>query len=200
MSNKKTTAAGTKKTIKKVKAKKQTRKPDFEKALDEVITNDQVGDVPEGPGTAHRGGPRPGPDGQAPGAPDNLARLDRELSKAPQALAPVLKIPFSIWASLSQIPEMKLTDPEAQEWAEPIVALLEYYFPGKIPEIIWIWLLFLTATEKVIDSRVKIRYEKLKERSNSASSSSAPRGSAAHTTRPAPVHNGAEPAENYPKE
>ena len=178
------------------------RKPEFEKALDEVVPNDQLRNVPEGPGTARRGGTRPGPDGQDPGAPDNLARLDRELSKAPQALAPVLKIPFSIWASVSQIPEMKLTDPEAEEWAEPMVALLEYYFPGKIPEIIWIWLLFLTATEKVIDSRVKIRYEKLQERSHSASS--APSGpAAAHTTRqpaPAPAHNGAEPALSYPQE
>lgn len=187
-----------KKTDKKVEAKKQTRKPDFERALDEVVPKDREGEVPEGPGTARRGGPRPDPDGQDPGAPDKLARLDRELSKAPQALAPVLKIPFSIWASVSQIPEMKLTDPEAQEWAEPIVALLEYYFPGKIPEIIWIWLMFLTATEKVIDSRVKIRYEKRKEQSQS-SPGSAPRGPAA-TTRPAPTHNGAEPAEHYPKE
>lgn len=182
----------TKKTIKKVKAKKQTRKPDFEKALDEIHPKEVF--------ESRQVGTQPGPGLQDPGAPDNLARIDRELSKAPKALAPVLKIPFSIWASVSQIPEMKLTDPEAEEWAEPIVSLLEYYFPGKIPEIIWIWLLFLTATEKVIDSRVKIRYEKRKER-HQPSPGTAPRGPAANnTTRPAPKHNGAEPAQSYPQE
>jgi len=201
MVKKKPAPAGKKKTVKKVKPKKQTRKPDFEKALDEVIAKDQVGELREGPGTARRGGTRSGPGGQGPCAPDNLARLDRELSKAPKALAPVLKIPFSIWANVSQIPEMKLNDAEAQEWAEPIIDLLEYYFPGKIPEIVWIWLMFLTATEKVIDSRVKIRYEKRQERKRSGlAPGQFDREPAAHTTQPAPKHNGAEPAESYPQE
>lgn len=195
MTKKKTTPK--KKTA---KAKKQTRKPEFEKSLDEIKKQD----VPvEGPDRVL--GTRPGPTQPGPGAeegpcpPDNLARLDHQLSKAPKALAPVLKIPFSIWASVSQIPEMKLTDPEAEEWAEPIIALLEYYFPGRIPEIIWIWLMFLTATEKVIDSRVKIRYEKRKEISLHGGRP-APREPAEHTTKPAPIHNGNEPAQGYPQE
>jgi len=137
MTKKKTATAGKKKTAEKVEAKKQARKPGFEQALEEVITKDQAKEVPGG---------------QDPSAPDNLDKSDRELSKASKALAPVLKIPFSIWAKVSEIPEMKLTDAEAEEWAEPIVALLEYYFPGKIPEIAWMWLMFLSATEKVIDA------------------------------------------------
>lgn len=183
-----------KKTVPAVKAKKQARKPDFENALEEIVTDDKV-----------REGTRPGVSSQHPGAddsprpPDNLVKVDREPSKAPKALAPVLKIPFSIWAGVSEISEMKLTDLEAEEWAEPIIALLEYYFPGRIPEIIWIWLMFLSATEKVIDSRVKIRYEKRKERAHSQTSS-APRESAVPTAQPAPVHNGAEPAEDFPQE
>jgi len=179
-----------KKTTRKVKAKKQTRKPEFEKALNEIVTDSEVREV----------GTRPGPGVRDPGAPDNLDRLDRELSKAPQALAPVLKIPFSIWASVSQIPEMKLADDEAEEWAEPIVALLEYYFPGRIPEIIWIWLMFLTATEKVIDSRVKIRYEKRQQLKRSQPATVSTREPAGLNTQPAPKHNGAEPAQSYPKE
>lgn len=161
------------------------RKPGFETALDEVITETNQGKSEEAT--------RPGPGGQdqVPGAPDNL-------DKAAKALAPVLKIPFSIWAKVSEIPEMKLTDAEAEEWAEPIVALLEYYFPGKIPEIAWMWLMFLSATEKVIDSRVKIRYEKRKERT--LYPGSAPREPAANSPQPAPKHNGAEPATEYPKE
>lgn len=196
MTKKKTT---TKK--KTAKAKKQSRKPEFENVLadippkEKILTDDKV----------REGGKRPGPSQPDPGAedgpcpPDNLAKIDRQLSKAPQALAPVLKIPFSIWASVSQIEEMKLSDIEAEKWAEPIIALLEYYFPGRIPEIIWIWLMFLTATEKVIDSRVKIRYEKRKERSLNGGRP-APKEPAAHITQPAPDHNGAEPAQGYPQE
>lgn len=190
MTKKKTDPAVKKKTAKKVKAKKQTRKPEFEKALDEVVPIADQGE---------EGGKRLGP-GQDPGAPDNLDRLDRELSKAPQALAPVLKIPFAIWANVSEIPEMKLADAEAEEWAEPIVSLLEYYFPGKIPEIAWMWLMFFSATEKVIDSRVKIRYEKRKERKDTQSDVVSTREPAVNTAQPAPKHNGAEPAQGYPSE
>lgn len=207
MTKKKTDLAGKKKTVKELRKtiakpvrvrfdttpKKQSRKPEFEKTLDEVVPiADQGGED----------GTRPGPGGQDPGAPDNLDRSDRELSKAPQALALVLKIPFAIWANVSEIPEMKLADAEAEEWAEPIVALLEYYFPGKIPEIAWMWLMFLSATEKVIDSRVKIRYEKRQERKRSQPSTSTPgyRESAVQTAQPAPKHNGAEPAQGYPNE
>lgn len=190
MTKKKTAPADKKKTAKKVKAKKQSRKPEFENALDEVITESHREEV----------GKRPGPGVRDPGAEDNIERVDRESSKAPQAIAPVLKIPFSIWASVSEIPEMKLSDVEAQELAEPVVALLEYYFPGKIPEIAWMWLMFLAATEKVIDSRVKIRYEKRKERSLGSSTPKEPVGSHNTTPQPAPIHKGAEPAAGYPKE
>lgn len=185
------------------RTKKQSRKPDFEKALEEIKKQDQpVESLDQEVGT------RPGPSQLASGAeegpapPDNLAKIDRQQSKAPQALAPVLKIPFSIWANVSQIEEMKLTDAEAEEWAEPIVALLDYYFPGRIPEIIWIWLMFLSATEKVIDSRVKIRYEKRQERKRLQPSTSTPgyREPAAQTAQSAPRHNGAEPTDQYPKE
>ncbi|MBA7496451.1 hypothetical protein ES702_07059 [subsurface metagenome] len=183
----------------KVKAKKQSRKPEFEKALEEIPPKEQTDQV-------RKVGMRPGPSQPDPGAeegpapPDDLARIDSQLSKAPKALAPVLKIPFSIWANVSQIEEMKLSDIEAEEWARPIIDLLEYYFPGRIPEIVWIWLMFLSATEKVIDSRVKIRYEKRQERKRSGSApGQSEREPAAHTTRSAPKHNGAKPADSYPQ-
>jgi len=187
MTKKKT--ADKKKSIKVHKPAKPIRvhfhtkqKPGFEQALDEVITEaDQGKEEATRPGMGRKD--------QDQGAPDNLDR-------APKALAPVLKIPFSIWAKVSEIPEIKLTDAEAEEWAEPIIALLEYYFPGKIPEIAWIWLMFLSATEKVIDSRVKIRYEKRKALQRPGT---APREPAA-TPQPAPKHKGAEPANGYPKE
>ena len=190
MTKKKTVPADKKKTAKKIKAKKQVRKPDFENALNEVALGEQTNDQ------AQDGVKRPSSIRQDSGAGDNLDRLDR--SKAPQALAPVLKIPFSIWASVSEIPEMKLSDDEAEEWAEPMVALLEYYFPGKIPEIAWIWLMFLSSTEKVIDSRVKIRYEKRQERERSHSVPVGP-GEPVAASQPAPRRDGAEPTTEYPQ-
>jgi len=187
---------------KTAKAKKQSRKPEFEEALAEIKEQDQPVEGPDRKVGTHPGPAQPDPGAEeAPVPPDDLTRIDRQLSKAPKALAPVLKIPFSIWANVSQIEEMKLTDAEAVEWAGPIVELLEYYFPGRIPEIVWIWLMFLSATEKVIDSRVKIRYEKRQERKRSGSApGQSEREPAAHTTRSAPKHKGAEPAESYPTE
>jgi len=190
MTKKKKKPAGTKKKVPVRKLKPP--KPEFEQALEKIQT-DQAGDTRVEPKEVRQDGGRPGPDVQDPGAVE---------SKAPQALAKVLKIPFSIWAGVSEIPEMNLTDPEAEEWAGPMIDLLEYYFPGRIPEIIWIWLMFLSATEKVIDSRVKIRYEKRKERAQTSIASREPAttGPTAGGPQPAPKHNGAEPETEYPKD
>ncbi len=189
----------TKPKKKTAKAKKQSRKPEFENALQEISPKEQTDDVRKVGTRPDPSQPDPGAE-ESPGPPDNLAKIDRQISKAPKALAPVLKIPFSIWASVSQIEEMKLSDIEAEEWAMPIIDLLGYYFPGKIPEIIWIWLMFLSATEKVVDSRVKIRYEKRQERKSSGPApGQSDREPAAHITRSAPEHNGAEPAVSFPQ-
>jgi len=121
--------------------------------------------------------------------------------KAARALAPVLKIPFAIWAKIDEIPEIKLSQDEALEWADPIADILEYYFPGKIPEIAWMWLMLLESTGRVIDSRIEIRHQKKKQISE-GSSPEGPRNVVAQgpDVSPAPQHNGAEPAEGYPKE
>lgn len=152
------------------------------------------------------------------GRSDNLDEIDRQLSKEPnalpestvppkaaRALAPVLKIPFAIWAKIDEIPEIKLSQDEAQEWAEPIADILEYYFPGKIPEIAWMWLMLLESTGRVIDSRIEIRHQKKKQLSTdpeTAPETATQQGpdSSRSAERPAPQHNGAEPAGGYPTE
>lgn len=171
------------------------RSPEFEQALEQEAqaaefkkqkelakAGRQQGDSPQGPGAQDQ------PESTVP-------------PKAARALAPVLKIPFAIWSNIEEIPEIRLSNEEAQEWADPIVDILEYYFPGKIPEIAWMWLMLLESTGRVIDSRIEIRHQKKKELS---AASQADRGPAVSSplsaNQPAPAHNGAEPADDYPKE
>lgn len=121
--------------------------------------------------------------------------------KAAKALAPVLKIPFAIWSNIEKIPEIRLSQDEALEWAEPIVDILEYYFPGKIPEIAWMWLMLLESTGRVIDSRIEIRHQKKKQLSSASEGPQKTAGQGPDSNqRPAPSHNGAEPATEYPKD
>jgi len=118
--------------------------------------------------------------------------------KAHAGLVPVLKIPFVIWSNIAKIPEIRLSDEEAEEWGLPVTQLLEYYFPGKIPEIAWVWLMFLSSTGKVIDSRVKIMHDK----KLSPPSPGGPASSAEPAPGGAkkPKHKGAEVAEDFPQE
>ena len=118
---------------------------------------------------------------------------------AKKAIAPFLKIPFGIWANIEDIKEIRLSTEEAQEWAEPIVAILEYYYPDKVPEVVWIWLMLLTATGHVIDSRIDIKH-RIKE--GSAAPQVAGQGPAQESpgsTSKEPAHNGAEPGTGFPK-
>lgn len=116
---------------------------------------------------------------------------------AVKAVAPVLKIPFAICSNIKEIPEIRLTNEEAQEWAVPIVDLLEYYFPGKVPEIAWMWLTFLTSTAKVIDSRIEIVHQK---KTAVPAAGKGPSESLISPGQTAHLHNGADPANEYPEE
>lgn len=171
------------------------RKPDFEQAL---VDEAQAAEVKKQKELAKAGRTETstGP-GDSPGPPDD--HVVQVPDRAAQALAPVLKIPFVIWSNIENIPEIRLSDEEAQEWTEPFVELLEYYFPGKVPEIAWIWLCFLTATGRVIDSRIEIRH---KHKEGSAAPQVAGQGPKQEAPGPTIItkHNGAEPAEDYPNE
>lgn len=195
----------TKKKVKEKKAKEKSsskkRKPGFEAALEVEAQAAEARRREE----AEKDGSHTRPGSQAitqesvPGAepastiPHNAAR----------AIAPVLKIPFAIWAKIDEIPEIRLSQDEALEWAEPLTKILEYYFPGKIPEIAWMWLMLLESTGRVIDSRIEIRHQKKKQLSEPStpdkSMSQGPDTNQRSNDRPAPPHNGAEPAESYPQ-
>jgi len=139
--------------------------------------------------------------GRAPesGIAEEVPEVSTIPFNAKKAIAPVLKIPFGIWSNIVEIPEIKLSNEEAQEWAEPVVGLLEYYFPGKVPEIAWIWLMFFTSTGHVIDSRIEIQHQHRKK-----AAAPHPQDEPGHSPSvpgPAhrPKHNGAEPATDFPR-
>jgi len=123
-----------------------------------------------------------------------------ELSTIPfnaqKAVSPILKIPFSIWANIAEIPAIKLSDKEAEDWANPIVGLLEYYFPGKVPEIAWIWLMFATSTAHVIDSRFEIQHE---HKEGSAAPHAEEPGEGRIPVQVQPRHSGSEPTLTFPQ-
>jgi len=134
--------------------------------------------------------------------PDNSrgSEAEPESTIPPNAVmgvAPVLKIPFAIWSNIKEIPTIRLSDKEAQDWAGPIVDLLEFYFPGKVPEIAWMWLMFLTSTAKVIDSRIEIVHQEKKKKSQGPAKLSSP--NPLTDDQPGPPHNGAEPGGDYPE-
>lgn len=195
-----------KKKVKEKKAKEKSsskkRKPGFEAALEVEAQAAEARGLEEeekagSPGSQTR------PGSQATTLSPGAEPVSTIPPKAAKAIAPVLKIPFAIWAKIDEIPEIRLSQDEALEWAEPITDILEYYFPGKIPEIAWMWLMLLESTGRVIDSRIEIRHQKKKQLSEPStpdiSMSQGPDINQRSNDRPAPPHNGAEPAGGYPQ-
>lgn len=191
--------ASRKKVAKPVKVTSKKQNPEFEQALAEEARAAESRKTEENE-KAGRLDTRPGISAQSPSAEVQPESTVPPKPKAARALAPVLKIPFAIWAKIDDIPEIKLSQDEALEWAEPIADILEYYFPGKIPEIAWMWLMLLESTGRVIDSRVEIRHQKKKQLSSGTSPEAQKTAAAGPDLQPAPQHEGAEPASEYPKD
>ena len=194
-----------KKKVKKKEAKEKSsskkRKPGFEAALEAEAQAAESRKAIEEEKAGSQARPGSSATTQSPGA-EPAELVSTIPPKAARALAPVLKIPFAIWAKIDEIPEIRLSQDEALEWAEPLTDILEYYFPGKIPEIAWMWLMLLESTGRVIDSRIEIRHQKKKQPPETAApviSMSQGPDTQRSTDRPAPPHNGAEPAQGYPQ-
>jgi len=129
------------------------RQPAFEQLISELPTSQEA----PGPKVVEKepwGGYREGA-GRKRGTSD-LDRVNTLPEKANEQICPVLKIPFKFWAKSQKLPGLALSDKEAKEWALPITKLLEWYFPGKIPEIAWVWLMFVGSTFEVLDTRLDI--------------------------------------------
>jgi len=172
----------------------EDQKPDFEQTLKDIAGSHQ----PAGEGeekVERRGGPRPGA-GRPKGVTEDFAAVNRLPEKANETLVPVLRIPFAIWAKSTGVKELELNKDEAKDLALPVTQLLEFYFPGRIPEIAWVWLMFAGTTYRILEPRMDLLTEKRKEKSSSVAAGD--QGPVAPSRRP--PTGAAQPASGYPTE
>ena len=159
------------------------RQPAFEQKIAEPPSGQ------EAPGPEEKepwGGAREGA-GRKRGT-DDLARVNALPEKANEQICPVLKIPFKFWAKSQKVPDLALSDKEAKEWALPITKLLEFYFPGRIPEIAWVWLMFVGSSFEVLDKRMEI-IQKAREEKKAATPVSPHGGAGPIPVKPGPRQN-----------
>lgn len=190
------TSAGTKPTT--AKQPIEEPKPDFEDALNQIDKelSEESGIPPKKDG---RGGAREGA-GRPRGVTDDFAAVNRLPEKANLTLVPVLQIPFKAWAKGAEIKALELQDKEAEELALPVTQLLEFYFPGKIPEIAWVWLMVTGTLFRIVDKRmdlVKDHKRSLAHKEGPSVTGAVPDSS---SSGPAPNPSGpAQPAQGYPQ-
>ena len=190
------TSAGTESTTAKQPISEP--KPDFEDTLDKL--DQELSEESAGPPKKDgRGGAREG-SGRPRGVTDDFAAVNRLPEKANLTLVPVLQIPFKFWAKSQQLKELELKDKEAEELALPVTKLLEFYFPGRIPEIAWIWLMMLGTTYRIMEPRMDLLVE-LRKTKKGPSVTPAGKVPDSSSSNPAPNPSGpAQPAAGYPKE
>ncbi len=103
---------------------------DFEKALDQTIA--------EHPQPQH-GGARPGSGRKAkPKAPPPPEVQPVQPAEISSAITGMLRTPFDLWAAKAKLPELALTNDEAETLTKPVQVLLDYYVPNMDAEV-WAW-------------------------------------------------------------
>ena len=170
-------------------------KPEFEQALQEF--HEDHGHAPAAePGEKKetRGGPRPGA-GRPKGVTDEFALVNRLPEKANETLVPVLQIPFRTWAVAVGVKELELNKDDAKDLALPVTQLLEFYFPGRIPEIAWVWLMMLGSTYRILEPRLELLAQKRKEQGPSVAA-----GDKGPAPSSRPRTGAADPAIGFPKD
>lgn len=165
-------------------------KPEFEQSLQ---NHGKPPAAEPGDKVETRGGARPG--AGRPRGTDNLSLVNRLPEKANETLVPVLQIPFKTWATAIGVKELELNRDEAKDLALPVTQLLEFYFPGRIPEIAWVWLMMLGSTYRILEPRLELLAKMRKEQGPSVAASD--KGPAPSSR---PRSGAAEPATGFPKE
>jgi hypothetical protein len=165
-------------------------KPEFEQSLQD---HSQPAAAEPAEKVETRGGARPG--AGRPRGTDNLSLVNRLPEKANETLVPVLQIPFRTWAVAVGVKELELNKEDAKDLALPVTQLLEFYFPGRIPEIAWVWLMMLGSTYRILEPRLELLAQKRKE--NGPSVAAGDKGPAPSSR---PQTGAAEPATGFPKD
>jgi len=117
---------------------------DFEESLEAAIAQEPK---PE------RGGKRPGAGRKAKPMPAETDRI--RPAEIGSAIEQFLKIPFDLWAAKAKLPELSLTDEEANTAARPTMILLEYYAPN-LGEIAIAWASLAVVTAAIMRPRIMI--------------------------------------------
>ena len=117
----------------------------------------------EEPYVEKRGGVRPNA-GKPLGMTDEKARV-KNLPKVPSnSIKHGAVTLFLFWSKKANIEDLALTDEEADLWSLPATQLQENYFPGLIPEIMSIWIEFIYASIRIMESRFDLINEVRKQR------------------------------------
>lgn len=110
-----------------------------------------------------RGGPRPG-SGRKPGVTADQSRV-RNLPDIPnETVKYAIDGLFKLWAGSTKIPDVQLTEDELNAMAVPATKLQEYYAPGMVNHITWVWMSLATASFIIIEPRIKKVLRVQKER------------------------------------
>ncbi len=104
---------------------------EFERVLDEAIAKDPR---PQHGGARGGSGRKPKPQEPPPAEVPMLPP-----SAITNAVTELLKAPFDLWAIRADLPELALTQPEAETLTAPALILLDYYVPNMRP-IDWAWI------------------------------------------------------------
>jgi hypothetical protein len=115
---------------------------DFEKTLEAAI-----GEEPQ----PQHGGARPGAGRKAKPMPAEIDRI--QPAEIGAAVVQFLKIPFDLWAAKSKIPELALTEDEAQTAARPTMILLDHYSPN-LGEIAIAWASLAVVAAAIMRPRI----------------------------------------------
>jgi len=109
----------------------------------------------EDPGTAKRGGHRPGA-GRPQGLTDAKARA-KNLPQYPNiAIKQGIEWVFELWASATKIEMLALDEDEAMLLSLPVTQIQEYFFPDLIPEIAGAFVMLIYATTKIAKPRLAL--------------------------------------------
>ncbi len=120
---------------------------DFEKALDQTIA--------EHPQPQH-GGARPGAGRKVkPKAPPPPEVQPVEPAEISSAITELLRTPFDLWAAKAKLPELALTNEEAETVTKPVQVLLDFYVPNMRP-IDWAWASLVITGIAIMRPRVML--------------------------------------------
>jgi len=123
------------------------RNPAFEQAVGGQLSPEPVAET--------RGGARPGA-GRPKGMTDVKAAVKNLPQQPNQTILMGVKTLFSLLARQVRVPEVELSEDEAEQLALPVTQLQEFYLPDGIPEIAWVWASAGFTFYQIAESRIKI--------------------------------------------